>query len=128
MAKRNPRAPRSWKNVSVGREAEYVASLAARRDARIVTLGPLLFFSTETGDAWVLDPEDGLALCLARDGDPIPADIVETPESFAVPWNSHYRIEGPAMTFIEASGRVRTVFGYPVREIEERTLAAKASG
>lgn len=48
------------------------------------TLGPLLFFSTETGDAWVLDPADHLALCLARDGEPLPANIIETPDTVRV--------------------------------------------
>src|SRR5215831_14306986 len=36
---------------------------------RIVTIGQLLLFSTETGDAWLLDPADRLAARLARDGE-----------------------------------------------------------
>jgi hypothetical protein len=35
-----------------------------------VTVGPLVLFSTETGDAWLLDPADHLAARLARDGVP----------------------------------------------------------
>src|SRR5260370_11038447 len=31
-------------------------SRAAQYDASFVTAGPLVFFSTETGDAWMLDP------------------------------------------------------------------------
>src|SRR5258708_6658063 len=43
---------------------------AAEHDGRFVTIGQLVFFSTETGDAWMLDPTDRLAARLARDGDP----------------------------------------------------------
>jgi hypothetical protein len=56
--------------VSIQSEVKYIVRRAAERDAWVVTLGPLVFFSTETGDAWMLDPADGLALCLARDGEP----------------------------------------------------------
>ena len=47
------------------REVDYIVGRAAESDARVVTLGQLVFFSTQTGDAWLLDPEDHLALPLA---------------------------------------------------------------
>lgn len=56
----------------VVREVEYIVARAAESDARVVTLGQLVFFSTETGDAWLLDPEDRLALCLAKAGRRLP--------------------------------------------------------
>jgi hypothetical protein len=40
-------------------------------------------FSTETGDAWLLDPADQLAARLARDGDPEPIHIEENDTTFA---------------------------------------------
>jgi hypothetical protein len=123
--KRSPKPSRTGDEVT--REAEYVASLAGRRDARIVFLSQLLFFSTDTGDAWMLDPEDGFAMCLARDGQKLPFQIMETPTQFRISWNMRYRIEGEAMVFFEESGRVRTVVGYPVREIEEWTVKMKLS-
>lgn len=49
-------------------EITYIVNRAAAHDTRVVSWGPLIFFSTESGDAWVLDPEDKLAICLARDG------------------------------------------------------------
>ena len=48
-------------------EADYIIGKAQKRDTLIVSLGSIVFFSTYTGDAWMLDSEDGLALCLARD-------------------------------------------------------------
>ena len=104
--------------LSIVGEAQYIADQAAQRKACIVTLGPLLFFSTDTGDAWVLDPADRSARCLAKAGDPMPHGITETPERFSVDWTSRYRIDAEVMTFLERSGRARSVIGYPVVEIQ----------
>ncbi len=54
---------------------------AAQRQSRILTIGQLVLFSTETGDAWLLDPSDQLAAPLARDGDPLSVEIEETDTS-----------------------------------------------
>jgi hypothetical protein len=54
-----------------------------KHDGRFVTVGPLALFSTETGDAWLLDPKDHLAARLARDGDPEDLYFEETDVSFA---------------------------------------------
>jgi hypothetical protein len=35
-------------------EVRYIQRCAARYDSRIVSIGLLLLFSTETGDAWML--------------------------------------------------------------------------
>jgi hypothetical protein len=55
-------------------EVRYIQRHAAHQHGRIVTVGQLILFSTETGDAWLLDPADRLAARLARDGEsePIP--------------------------------------------------------
>jgi hypothetical protein len=76
-----------------------------------------IFFSTETGDAWMLDYKNGLALCLARVGEKQPFRIVETPEKFAIEWNVNYQIEGDKFVVIQKSGQVRTILGYPTEEI-----------
>jgi hypothetical protein len=51
--------------VSINREADYIIKKAQAHDSRVVGLGSLVFFSTQTGDAWMLDPTDSLAVCLA---------------------------------------------------------------
>jgi hypothetical protein len=115
----------SRERLSIKDEANYIISRARNREARLVTLGSLVFFSTETGDAWVLDPEDGLALRLARDGDEQPFTIIETPTNFGVEWNASYQIDGEAFIVAERSGRIKTIFGYPTREI---SLAVRRVG
>jgi hypothetical protein len=59
-------------------EVRYILRRAADHDGRIVTIGQLVLFSTETGDAWLLDPSDQLAARLARDGDSESFHIEET--------------------------------------------------
>jgi hypothetical protein len=53
-------------------EVHYIQRRAAEQDSRVVTLPLWLLFSTQTGDAWLLEPGDHLAVPLARQGDPLP--------------------------------------------------------
>lgn len=119
--RRAKRAHGSRKQISVVAEAHYITRCAQERDTRVVSFGQLVFFSTETGDAWVLDPEDVLARCLARDGDPLPTGIFETQDQFGIEWISSYRIEEGALVVTESTGRTRALFGYPVMEILHAT-------
>ena len=66
--KRGPGKQRiEGKQFRLAREINYIQRRAAAYDARFVTVGPLVFFSTQTGDAWMLDPSDRLAARLARE-------------------------------------------------------------
>jgi len=99
-------------------EVRYIQSKAAAHDGRVVTLGQLVLFSTDTGDAWLLDVSDQLAAPLARDGEPEPIHLEETDTSFAIGWKGHYRIEGTAFIYADRdSGRVRAILGYPTQTI-----------
>ena len=125
MTRRTRRTRLEAPQLGILKEAAYISKRAAQHETCIVTMGPLVFFSTETGDAWVLDPGDGLARCLARDGAALPAGITETAETFAVEWAANYRIDGELMTFVERPGRVRTVMGYPTAEIRRAVRKMK---
>lgn len=99
-------------------EVRYIQRRAAEHDSRIVTVGPLLLFSAESGDAWLLDVSDQLATPIARDGDPLPVRIEETDTNLSVAWLGSYRINGATFTYRDRdSGKVRSIFGYPTREI-----------
>ena len=76
-------------------EVRYIQRHAAHQHGRVVTVGQLILFSTETGDAWLLDPADGLAARLARNGESEPIHIEETDTTFAIGWKGRYRIEEP---------------------------------
>ena len=99
-------------------EVRYIQGKAADHDGRMVTIGRLILFSTDTGDAWLLDVTDQLAARLARNGDPEPIHLEETDTSFAIEWKGHYRIQGPAFIYTDRNtGRVITILGYPTQKI-----------
>ena len=72
-------------------------------DSRIVGIGQLVLFSSESGDAWMLDPSEHLAVRLASDGHPEPVHIEDTETTFSVAWTGQYGIVGPA--FLTPIGR-----------------------
>jgi hypothetical protein len=110
-------------------EVRYIQRRAAENIGRIVTIGPLSLFSTESGDAWILDPADHLATRIAEGGDPRPIHVEETEMSFAVGWQGRYDIVGPAFVFTDReSGSVATTLGYPTQQIADRIAAVWVSG
>jgi len=108
------------KDFRLAEEIRYIQDKAAEHDLRMVTIGQLILFSTETGDAWLLDVTDKLAARLARDGDPEPIHMEEKDTSFAIGWKGHYHIEGTAFIYSDSdTGRVSTIIGYPTKKIAQ---------
>ncbi len=103
---------------NINAEADYIVHRAQIHEAQIVTIPPLIFFSTEMGDAWIIDPKDNLALCLARNGQKQPHNIRDTQTKFSIEWNATYSIDEDVFVICESSGRIRSVLGYPVTEIQ----------
>jgi hypothetical protein len=118
------RTERRWltgKSFRLADEVRAIQRRAAEHDGRVVTIGPLALFSTDTGDAWLLDPAEQLATRLAREGAPLPVHLEETDTTFAIGWSGHYRIEGDAFIHSDReSGRMITILGYPTHHISRR--------
>lgn len=99
-------------------ELTYIRGKAADYTGCVVGLAKVILFSTECGDAWLLDPADRLAARVARDGDPEPVHLAETEKTYAIEWKGSYRIEGDAFIYSDnESGRVTTLHGYPTTQI-----------
>jgi hypothetical protein len=62
----------------VAGEIRYITRRAAEHGGRAVTIGQCRLFSTESGDAWIIDREDHLALRFACQGDLEPFHVEET--------------------------------------------------
>jgi hypothetical protein len=112
--KRGPgKQPLRGSDFRLADEVRYIQGCAARHDSRIVSIGPLLLFSTETGDAWMLDPADQLAAPIARQGEALSVHLEDTDRNFSVAWTGNYRIDGELFLYREKdSGNTRTIFGY----------------
>jgi hypothetical protein len=120
IKRRSPGQVVDGKGFRLADEIAYIQDKAAIHDGRIAAIGQLILFSTDTGDAWMLDVTDQLALRLARDGDPEPIYLEETDASFAIEWKGRYRIEGPAFIYADRStGRVTTILGYPTQKLAQ---------
>ena len=108
------------KDFKLADEIDYIQNRAVEHDGRLVSVGPLILFSTESGDAWLLDPVDHLAARLARGGDPESIQFEETDTNFAIGWKGNYRIDGDAFVFIDHnSARLVTILGYPTRRLAQ---------
>ena len=95
------------------------------QDSRVVSLPPLVFFSTATGDAWMLDADDHLAIQLVAAQTRLPFAITETPDRFAIEWPGSFRIDRDIMSFIDRAGRIRTIAGYPTEQIAAALARAR---
>jgi len=99
-------------------EVRYIQRRAAAGDSRIVSFAQLVLFSTQTGDAWLLDRTDRLAARLARAGESEPLHIEETDTTFAIGWKGRYDIKGPAFVYSDhETGAITTIFGYPTEKL-----------
>jgi len=115
------------KDFRLSDEVRYIQRRAAQGDSRIVTIGPFLLFSTETGDAWMLDPAGQLATPIARQGEALPVQIEDSDANFAVSWTGNYRIDGELFLYIDPdSGNTRTIFGYPTDRIAQQISQTSA--
>jgi hypothetical protein len=109
---------RNLRRLRLADEIRAIQRRAAARDGRVVTADQLVLFSTETGDAWLLDPSDRLAARLARDGDPESIAFEETDAGFQIAWPGSYRLDGPAFVYADRqSRRVITIIGYPTQRL-----------
>ena len=97
---------------------ERAAVLEVGGDPRAAE-GAVAHFGGETGDAWLLDWDDGLTAPLARDGDPERIHIEETDANFTIEWKGSYRIEGAAFIYTDRKrGGMRAILGYPTQKLE----------
>ncbi len=103
--------------VNIAREARHIIGKAREYDSRIVKFGSIVLFSTVTGDTWILDPQDHLALCLARDGVRQEYTIVDTASNFQIHWNAQYKIQGEMFWVGTPDGGSRAILGYQTRKI-----------
>ena len=112
-------------SLNLGQEVRSIQRRAAEHDGRIVSIGPLVFFSTNTGDAWVLELADHLATRLAVEGDPLPVLIEETDTRFAIGWLGRFQLDGDTFVYEDnESGRISAIRGYPVSHLRRVIGAA----
>jgi len=107
------------RNYRLAGEVRYIQRKAANDDSRAVSIGQVVLFSTATGDAWVVDRSEQLAVRVAREGDPEPIHIEDTETTFRIGWKGQYRIDADAFVYLDAyTGRITTIFS-PIEKLAE---------
>ena len=85
----------------------------------IIRLNELILFSTETGDAWIIDTDNNFAVCLVKAGIKQKYKLIDAANQFGFDWDYGYQIDGDKFTVINKMGGIRTIIGYPLKEIEK---------
>jgi hypothetical protein len=111
----------STKPNSIQKDIDAVLLSSQRRESTLTTVESLIFFSTKTGDAWILNTDKGFAKCLRRDGEKQPITINDVAPYPGIDWDAEYHIKGRMFIVMEFSGASCSIIGYPTDLIEETT-------
>jgi len=112
------RSPEQAFKVSLVHEIELVQKAAAEKRKMIKELGVFILFSTEAGDAWLLEITDCDGVQLARGGEAIELIIDQSPETIEVNWTHTFAIRNREFEITAYADRsVQVLPGYPSQEI-----------
>lgn len=87
--------------MNIKKEIDYIISCAKKEDSGKVQLGGLLLFSTQTGDAWILDRNDNLTICLVRGKEKQKFQVIDNPTQFGFDWDFKYFIDNNCFITID---------------------------
>ncbi|MGV3569898.1 MAG: hypothetical protein ACO1PB_04800 [Ramlibacter sp.] len=82
---------------------------------------PFVLFSTGVGDAWLLEPDEQLAMCLVWQGSPEEIGVSEDPDRIEVAWDGGYELLGDFFHAVTNNPKIgqRGVAGYPLDELRK---------
>lgn len=105
-------------------ECEIILRAAREGIDKIIVTGPevlpvpFVLFASQ-GDAWLLDPEENLALCLMFRGQKMTRVFRDSARQIEIAWDGEFRLDGDGFavkTEHEAIG-ARVILGYPLAEL-----------
>jgi hypothetical protein len=108
-------------------ECEIIIAAELRGEAKAVMtgpellVGPFVLFSTGIGDAWLLEPDEHLAMCLAWQGKRQTIGLRDDPARLEVEWDCEYELLGDFFN-VESHHPVigtRAIGGYPLDEVRK---------
>lgn len=118
---------------SIRGECESIAAAELRGQAKAVVTKdgpacpPFVIFSTGIGDAWLLEPNEHLALCLVWQGTRQPLTLLDDPDQIEIAWDGEYELLGDFFS-VQTSHpeiRERAIGGYPMEELRKALEQAK---
>ncbi|MEZ5563491.1 MAG: SEC-C metal-binding domain-containing protein [Gammaproteobacteria bacterium] len=112
---------------SLSAEIAKLRDKVREQSAVMWTRGVFVFFSTEEGDAWVLEASGMDALQIAAAGRQIEVDVAQTEEAIEVTWSHQFTIRRD-FTVTDYADQQRTVLAsYPAPRIRALLTRARSS-
>lgn len=87
--------------------------------SEVRTIGVFVLFSSENGDAWLLELTDMDALLVARGGKAVEIEIVESAETLEINWSHRFSVKNKQMRVTAyADKKEEDLVGCPVHSIQ----------
>lgn len=105
-------------------ECDLIVRAAREGGSKIIVTGPevlpvpFILFASQ-GDAWLLEPEDDLAICLMFRGQEMPRVFRDSEQQIAIAWDGDFKLDGDAFAVRMENPMVgtRVILGYPLDEL-----------
>lgn len=120
---------------SIREECEAIIAAEQRGVVKIVTTQagvacpPFVLFSTGIGDAWLLEPDEQLAMCLVWQGAREEIGISEDPSRIEVAWDGAYELLGDFFRLETNNPKIgdRAIGGYPLVDVRKMLDEAQST-
>ncbi|MBU0910387.1 MAG: SEC-C domain-containing protein [Proteobacteria bacterium] len=104
--------------VTLKSEIEKLQEVAEKKEKLVKPLGVFVLFSTEEGDAWLLEITEMDAVRVADKGSRIEVDLNENPETIEINWTHHFSIRKKQFVTTAYADEQETVWpAYPAHSI-----------
>lgn len=111
-------APGQAQQLSLNSEVEKIQKAAVERKNSLYTLGVFVFFSTDSGDGWLLEVSEMDALQVAKDGEAINVEIEEKEETIEVNWSHKFSVKNKLFQVKDYKSKKSTSYpNYPGNRI-----------
>ncbi|MEZ5632416.1 MAG: hypothetical protein R3F09_17125 [Burkholderiaceae bacterium] len=114
-------------------ELDLIIRAARAGETKIIITGPemvtvpLVLFTSQ-GDAWMLDTNDDMAMCLIWQGEALPRSIRDAGRNIEIDWDGSFALDGEGFavdTDHPGIGR-RIIYGYPLQELRQAIDSAQS--
>lgn len=127
VVKCNENASAATQMRSIREECEAIIAAELKGVVKIVATKPgpacppFVLFSTGVGDAWLLEPDEHLAMCLVWQGSREEIGVSEDPDRIEVAWDGGYELLGDFFHVETNNPKIgeRAVGGYPLNEVRD---------
>lgn len=107
-------------------ELDLIIQAARAGETRIVITGPemvtvpLVLFTSQ-GDAWMLDANEGSAMCLIWKGEALQRNIKDAGRNIEIGWDGDFSLDGDRFVVDSDHPEIgsRIIYGYPLHELRQ---------